>query len=429
MEPVPQENPPSQFVQDLYRDQKNIDEQIEAIYSPEERISLLSGIDEVKKSFSIFHKQETDILDEDGKPTGNKRVTIISSRPSQRREKEIGHYYAFIDYESDNPEAVREGLLRLIFGEGAGGYLYTDLDIFCKENEQAVNFQTQNTGGVFGTITGKIDRNEVTDPTDLNETTYGEVYLINGSGVKKTVYDAAFQKSRVQVRKMLEQEPEKKARREAGIKELERQADELEARQKEESIRLGGINDVFNEIREIQDLVLKDPQHRDFVIYLNEAACDFLDVKKIYIDGKTGKFTATQVYDSKKEGSEEKSEFKYTFDWHTPSLDGTPEEIEFADIFESQLLAQDYPFLWKKNALYADQKLTFPIIKLFSWSKTSHITADSFQEDMERKIGKYTSGTSSQSANPLQAEILPAQPQEPTPSPVNPPQPAGEPTK
>ncbi len=220
------------FVQELIQDQQKIDEQIEALYPPDERISLLGGIEGAKQDIRIFHKQETDILDADGKPTGNKRVTIVSSRPSQHRERENGRFYAFIDYESANPEIVREGLLRLIFGEKAGGYLDSRTDIFSRGdygNERAVKYQTQDTGGVFGTITGKIDRNEVIDPAALHETTWGEVYLINGSEVKKTLFDAAFQKSKEQAQSMLEMEPEKKARREAGIKELERQADELDA--------------------------------------------------------------------------------------------------------------------------------------------------------------------------------------------------------
>ncbi|MEX1052489.1 MAG: hypothetical protein WEC80_01420, partial [Patescibacteria group bacterium] len=281
--PQPQEiqYPPS--VQLLTQAQNIVNKQIDAVYPPEEEgRGLVTGVEERKKAIRVFHIDEIDILDSDGKPTGNKRVTIVSTRASQLREKGNGRYYSFIDYETDNPEVIREGLLRLVFGEKAGGYLDTDSDIFSRENEKAINFQTQETGGVFGTIRGKIDRNEVINPTDLHEPTYGEVYLVNGSELKKTLFDATFQKSKDQVQRMVEQEPTKKAKIEAGIKELERQSDEMEARQKEENIRLGGINDVFSEIREIQDLVLKDPQHRDFVIYLNKAAHNFLDVKKIY---------------------------------------------------------------------------------------------------------------------------------------------------
>src|SRR3989344_7048248 len=87
-QPKPQENqyPPS--VQILIQAQKKVDEQIEALYPPQERRSLLRGIEGAKKDIRIFHKQETDILDADGKLTGNKRVTIVSSRPSQHREGE-----------------------------------------------------------------------------------------------------------------------------------------------------------------------------------------------------------------------------------------------------------------------------------------------------------------------------------------------------
>src|SRR3990167_10727219 len=88
-QPQPQENqyPPS--VQLLIQAQNIVDKQIDAVYPPEEEgRGLVMGVEERKKAIRIFHIDEIDVLDSDGKPTGNKRVTIVSTRASQLREGE-----------------------------------------------------------------------------------------------------------------------------------------------------------------------------------------------------------------------------------------------------------------------------------------------------------------------------------------------------
>lgn len=216
-QPKPQELPSTQFVSALSKTQEKIDDDIASLY-PKEEPDSEPRIRGVKKETRVFHRIEIDSIGPDKKPTGSKRVVIVSSRPSEPQTGSADLNYAYIVYDSNNPEIVKFGLLGL--RNGKGGNLYPEQDLFSDSNNTAVDYQTRNTGGVFGTIIGKIDTNQADQPEKI-----------------QLSFKTAFEESIKKAREQLKIEGQRKIARKAAHLENVRIQQELLAKQEAEKDR------------------------------------------------------------------------------------------------------------------------------------------------------------------------------------------------